>query len=104
MDSLDRAPNDQSVLEGVPNEIGASLEEGIPIGGPPIVDEIGEKDTSGVTPALMLLHMLADTEPSKKRMFNLLLLSTYVPSQEKIHPSTSMVALDPEGALEIIHH
>ena len=98
MDSLDRAPNDQPVLEGVPNEVGASLEEGIPIGGPPNVNEIREKDTSGVTAALMLPHRPADTEPSKKRIFNLLFLSTYVPSQERIHPSTSMVALDPNGA------
>ena len=48
VDSLDRAPNDQSALEGVLNEAGASLEEGILVGGPPNVDEIGEKAPSGV--------------------------------------------------------
>ena len=43
MDSPDRAPNDQPTSKGVPNEAGASMEEGIPVEGPLNVDEIGEK-------------------------------------------------------------
>ena len=103
MDSLDRAPNDQSALEGVPNEAGASLEEGIPVRGPLNVNKIVEKAPSGVTATSMLPPKLADIEPSKKRMLDQLLLSANVPMQERIHPPTGMVALDPEGALEIIH-
>ena len=55
MDFPDRAPNDQLTLEGAPNEVSASLEEGIPIGGPLNVDEIGEKAPSWVVTAPMLL-------------------------------------------------
>ena len=47
MDSLDRASNDQSVLEGAPSEVGAPLEEEIPTGGPSNVDEIGEGPYQG---------------------------------------------------------
>ena len=70
VDSLDRAPNDQSALEGVPNEAGASLEEGILVGGPPNVEEIGEKPPLGVFFAPMLPPRPVDTEPSKKRLPN----------------------------------
>ena len=38
VDSLDRALNDQPALEGALNKVGASLEEGIPVRGPPNVD------------------------------------------------------------------
>ena len=51
----------------------------------------------------MLPPKPVDTEPSRKRLPDRLLLSTYVSPQERIHPSTSMVAPDLEGALEIIH-
>ena len=47
VDSLDRASNDQSVLEGAPNEACAPLKGGIPIGGPSNVDEIGDEAPSG---------------------------------------------------------
>ena len=103
MDSSDCSPNDQPALESVPNEAGASLEEGFPIGEPPNVNKIGEKAPSWVTTAPMLPPRLADTEPSRKRMPDRLLLSTYVPSQEMVHPPTGMATLDLEGALEIIH-
>ena len=99
MDSLDRAPNDQPALEGDPNEVGASLEEGIPVEGPPYVDEIGEKALSGVAVASMLPPRPVDTVPRRKRLFDRLLLSMYVPLQERIHPSTGMVAVDLEDAL-----
>ena len=79
VDSPDHAPNDQSALEGVPNEAGASLEEGNPTRGPPNVNEIGEKAPSGVTATPMLPPRHADTKPSRKRMLDRLLLSTYVP-------------------------
>ena len=103
MDSPDRAPNDQLALEGVPNEASASLEEGILIGGPPNVNKIGEKVPSGVTATPVLPPRSTDTEPSIKRLFDQLLLNTYVPSYGRIHPPTGMVAPNLEGALEIIH-
>ena len=90
-------------MEGALNEASASLEEGILVGGPPNVDEIREKAPSGVPTALMLPPRLVDTEPIRKRLLDRLLLSMYVPPQERIYPPTGMVAPDPEGALEIIH-
>ena len=100
MASSVRAPNDQPTLEGAPNEAGASVEEGIPVGGPPNVDEIGEKAPSRVATTPMFPSRLADTEPSSKKMSDRLLLSMYVPPHERIHPPMGMVATDLEGALE----
>ena len=79
MDSPDQAPNDKPTLEGTPNEVDASLKEGIPIRGPPNVDEIEEKVPSGVAAAPMLPPRPADTKPNKKRLPDRLLLSTNVP-------------------------
>ena len=90
-------------MEGAPNEADTPLEEGIPTGGPSNVDEIGEETPSGVAATSMLPPKPADTEPSRKRLPNQVLLSKYVPPQERIHPLTSMVALDLESAREIIH-
>ena len=67
--------------------------------GPSNVEEIGEEPPLGVAVVLMLPPRLADTEPSKKRLHEQVLLSTYVPPQERVHPPTGMVAPDPEGAL-----
>ena len=46
----------------------------------PNVDEIREKAPLGVAAASMLPPRPVDTEPSRKRLPNRLLLSTYVPS------------------------
>ena len=44
-----------------------------------------------------------NTEPCRKRLPDRLLMSKYVPREERIHPLMGMVAPDPEGALEIIY-
>ena len=72
-------------------------------GAPSNVDKIEEEAPSRVAAAPMLSLRLGDTEPSRKRLPNRVLLSTYVSPQERIHPPMGMVALDPKGALEIIH-
>ena len=95
MDFPDRASNHHPVLEGALNEAGAPLEEAILIRGPSNVDEIGEEAPSGVAAASMLHPRPEDIEPSRKRLPDRVLLSTYVPPHERIHP--------PEGAREIIH-
>ena len=79
MDSPNRAPIDQPVLEGAPSEAGAPLEEGIPIGGPSNVDDIGDVAPSRVAATPMLLPRPTDTESSRKRSLDRVLLSTYVP-------------------------
>ena len=103
MDSPDRASNDHPVLEGAPNEICAPLKEGIPTRGPSNANKIGEGAPLRVTIALMLPPRPADAEASRKMSPNQVLLSTYVPPQERIHPPMGMVTLDLEGAQEIIH-
>ena len=78
MDSSDRTSNDQLVLEGTPNEASTPLKEGIPIGGASNVHEIGEETPSEVAAALMLPPRPTDTEPSRKRLLDQVLLSSYV--------------------------
>ena len=91
VDYPDRASNDQSVLEGAPSEADAPLEEGISTEGPSNIDGIGEGAPSGVATAPSLLPRPEDTESNRKRLLDLVLLSTYVPPQESIHPLMGMV-------------
>ena len=90
-------------MEGTPTEVSAPQEEGIPVGGPSNVDEIGEEAPLGVVATPMLPPKLVDTEPSRKRLLDRVLLSTYVQPQERIHPPMGMVAPDLKGAWEIIY-
>ena len=103
MDSPDPAFNDQPILEGAPSEAGAPLEKGILVCGPSNVDEIGERALSGVVSAPILPPRPVDTESSRKRLLDQVLLSTYILPQERIHPLASMVAPALKGAREIIH-
>ena len=82
VDSPDRASNDKLVLEGTPNEVGAPLEEGIPVWG-----------------TFKCRRNWRRGPISRKRLPDQVLLSTYVPPQERVHPPTGMVAPDPKGAL-----
>ena len=66
MDSLDRATNDQSVSKGAPNEVNASLVEGIPAGGTS-VDEISKGSPSGAVVAPLPPPKPLDSTPSRKR-------------------------------------
>ena len=66
MDSLDRATNDQSVSKGAPNEVNASLVEGIPVGGTS-VDEIGKGSPSGAVVAPLPPPKPSYSTPSRKR-------------------------------------
>ena len=79
MDSLDRASNDQLILEGPLNEANEPLEEGIPTEGPSNVGEIGEEAPLGVAAAPMLPLRPADSLPSRTRLPDRVMLSTYVP-------------------------
>ena len=103
MDSPDPTFDYQPVLEGASSEAGAPLEEGIPTGGPSNVDGIGEGALLGVATAMTLPPKPADTESSRKKPPDQVLLSTYISPQERIHPPAGMVAHDLEGAWEIIH-
>ena len=102
MDSPDRATNDQLVSKGTPSGVSVPLEEGIPIGRP-TVDEIGEGSLSGVATVLLPSPKPENTVLNRRRPPDHLLLSTYVPPYERIHPSVGMVAPNLEGAQKIIH-
>ena len=67
MDSPNQTSNDRSVLEGVPNETDAPLEEGILVKGPSNVDEIGEGFPSRVAIALIPPPMHVDIISSRRR-------------------------------------
>ena len=102
VDSPDQATNDQLVSKGAPIRVDAPLDEGIPIGGP-LVNKIGEESPSGAAAAPLPPLRYANTEPSRRRLPDQLLLSTYLPPYEKIHLPASIVAPNLEGAWEIIH-
>ena len=95
MDYPDQASNDKVVLKDAPNEADAPLEEAILVGGPSNVDEIRWEARSRVVVAPMLPPRQTDTKLSRKRMPDWVLLGTYVPLEEWIHPPMSMVAPDP---------
>ena len=97
MDSLDRAANDQPVLEGAPSEGSAPQVEGISTRGPS-VDEIGEGSPLGVAVQQLPPSKPTNTVLSRRRPSDQVLLSTYVPPHEMIALPTDMVALDLEGA------
>ena len=78
MNSPDPAFIDQPVLESAPSEAGAPLEEGIPTWGPSNVDEIGEVAPSWVDASPILQPRPTDTESSRKRPPDQVLLSMYV--------------------------
>ena len=102
VESPDLTSNDQLALGDLLNEAGMSLEEGVPVGSSPSVEEVGEDAPAGVVTASVPLPKLASTGPSKKRLPNRVLVSTYVPSLERVHPSTGMVAPDLESMLKIV--
>ena len=84
-------------MESVPSEAE------ILAGGPSKVDGIREGALLGVAAAPILPPKLVDTEFNRKRPPNQVLLSTYVPLHERVHPPTDMVAPDLEGPREIIY-
>ena len=102
MDSPDQASNDQSVLGGTPNEVGAPPKKGIPTRGPSNVNKIGEGSPLGVAVAPIPLPKPADTVFSRRRPPDQVLLSTYVSSRERILRLAGMVSPILEGAREII--
>ena len=85
-------------MEGAPSGVGAPLKEGILIRGPSNVDEIGEGSPLRVVAAPLPPIRPVDTVPSRKRLLDQVLLSTYVPPYDRIHPPTGMVSFNLEGA------
>ena len=64
---------------------------------------MGEGSPSRVAIASLPPSRPVDTVSSRRSPLNQVLLSTYIPPYERIHPLAGMVVLDLEGAQEIIH-
>ena len=82
MDSPDRAFDAQLTLEGDLRETCAPLQDGIPTGGSPEAKGVATEASLEVTLAQLFLTKLANAVRSRPRMFDWLLLSSYVPLQE----------------------
>ena len=70
---------------------------------PPSVEEVGMDAPSGVAYALAPSPKPTSAKPTKKRMPDRVLVSTYVPLLERVHPLTDMAAPNLEDMLKIVH-
>ena len=101
VESPDLASNDQSALGDCSTEANIPLEGEVPAVNPLSVEEVGIGALSRVvipTP----LRKPTRAGPSKKWLPDRVLLRTYVPPLERVHPSTNMVALNLEDVLKIV--
>ena len=103
MESLDLASSDQLALGACLNEANTPLEEGVPVASPPNVEEVGMGAPLGVVSAPTPPPMSIGAGPSKKRLPDQVLVSTYVLPLERVHPSMDMVVPDLEDVLKIVH-
>ena len=95
-------PPPPPLLIGASREAHALPEGGIPFRGSLSAEGAMVEAPLEVTPAPSFLSRLASVLPRNPRIPNQLLLSSYVPRQEWVHPLANIVALGPEGAREII--
>ena len=83
------------------NEANIPLEGEVPTVSLPSVEEVGMGAPSRVVIAITPLPKPTDAEPNKKRLLDRVLVSTYVPPPERVHPLTDMVTQDIEDVLKI---
>ena len=69
---------------------------------PSSAEEVGMGAPSGVIIASTPSPKPISARPSKKRLPDWVLVSTYVPLMERVHPSTYMMASDLEEVLKIV--
>ena len=103
MESPNLASKDQLALGVCLNEANTPLEEGVLVASPPNVEEVGMGAPSGVVTALAPSVKSTGARPSKKRLPDRVLVSTYVLPLERVHPSMDMVAPDLENMLKIVY-
>ena len=94
--------NDQPALGICLNKANMPLDGEVPTVSPPSVEEVGLGAPSGVVIAPTPPPKPTSAGPRKKRLPDRLLVSTYVPPLERVHPSMNMVALDLEDVLKIM--
>ena len=102
VESPDLASNDQPTLGDFPTKANIPLEAEVLTVNPLSVEEVGISALSGVVIAPKPPPKPTDAEPSRKRLLDQVLVSTYAPPLERVHPSTDMVAPDLEDVLKIV--
>ena len=101
MESPNLASNDKPALWVSLNVANMPLEWEVPAVSPPSVEEVGMGVPLGVVIALAPPPKPTVARPSKKRLPDWVLVSTYVPPLERVHPPTDMVAPDLKDVLKI---
>ena len=99
--SSDLASNDQPALGVCLNEANIPLEGEVPEVSPLNVEEVGIGAPSGVVIALASPPKPTGAGLSKKRFLDQVIVNTYVPPLERVHPSLDMEAPNLEDVLII---
>ena len=103
VESPDLASNDQLALGVCLDEANIPLEGEVPVVSPPSAEEVGMGAPSRVIIGLAPSPKPIGAEPSKKRLPDRVLVSTYVLPMERVHPSMDMMASDLGDVLKIVH-
>ena len=82
--------DDQSPLGDCSTKANIPLEGEVPAVSPPCVEKVGMGDPSGVIAAPAPSPKLTGAGPTKKRLPDRVIISTYVPPLERVHPSTNI--------------
>ena len=101
VESLDLASHDQSTLGVCLNETDAPLEDGVPAASPSNVEEVGTGGPLGVIATPAPPPKSTGVGLSKKQMLVWVVVSTYVPSLERVTPLMDTVAPDIEDMLKL---
>ena len=84
--------------------VDAPLEEGVLTTSPSNVAEVGTGAPSEVITTPLPPSKSTGTRPSRKRMIDWVVVSTYVSPLERVTPSMDIVALVIEDVVKLIHH
>ena len=101
MGSPDLASNDQPTLGVCLNEANIPLDGEVLVVSPQNVEEFRMGAPLGVVIAPKSPPKSTGVGPSKKRFPDWVIVSTYVPPLERVHPLLDMEALDLEDVLKI---
>ena len=102
MESPDLASHDQPALGVCLNKTDAPPGEGVLVASPSNVEEVGTCTPSGVIATSVPPPKSTSAGPSRKRMPDRVVVSTYVPPLERVTPSMDTVAPDIEDVLKLI--
>ena len=84
-------------------EVYASLEDGVPVEGPPNADVLVGDASSEIVVKSLFVARVANAGPSRPRLPNWLMIGSYVPPQDWDCPLANMVTSGPEATWEIIN-